>query len=282
MQLREFLLGIEGLALLRGMAWGTDQAARQRIDEIGEIVANDDFRETIDRPIFDVSDGYERWASTYDEPGNPLIAAEQPVLWQLLEGAGPGRALDVPCGTGRHTERLIELGHEVIAVDRTPAMLSRARERAPHAHFIEADLRELPLEDDAVDLAICALALEHLKDLEKPVAELARVVRRGGRVIISESHPTLRSIGGAPFFRDASGGRGVIRSHNHLHGDYLAAFQTAGIEVRRCIDVLFEPEQVAMQEPAATLFSQATAAAMLGLPAVLIWDLTVGAKRSPD
>lgn len=274
-QAREFLLGVEGLALLRGMFGGTDESARRRTEEIAAILANETLADSVARPIFEVRDGYERWSSTYDQPGNPLICAEQPVLWGLLEDAAPGRALDAPCGTGRHTRRLVELGHDVIAVDGTPAMLARARDKAPQARFLEGDLRALPLEDEAVDLAVCALSLEHLEDLLQPLAELARVVRAGGRVLISESHPTLRAVGGAPFFRDASGAGGVIRSHNHSHGDYLDAFAKTGLNVRRCIDVRLGQEQVAMQEPAATLFPDATEAAMLGLPAVLIWDLNV-------
>jgi SAM-dependent methyltransferase/catechol 2,3-dioxygenase-like lactoylglutathione lyase family enzyme len=207
------------------------------------------------------------------------------VVWRLLERITPGRALDAPCGTGRHTLRLAELGHDVVAVDATDAMLARARDKAPAARFLRGDLRELPLDDDAVDLAVCALSLEHLEHLEQPVRELARVIRPGGTLIISETHPTIRAVGGAPFFRDATGAGGVVRSYNHSHGDYLDAFADAGLEVRRCVDVRFSHEQVAMQEPAASLYPEAAAAAMLGLPAILIWDLAVpspGGRASLD
>ena len=275
LRLRELLLGVEGLALLRGLFRGTDEAAQRRTDEIKAILAQDAFAEALEVPILDVPDGYERWSSTYDAPGNPLISAEQPVVWELLERAAPGRALDAPCGTGRHTARLVELGHDVVAVDGTRSMLDRARERVPQARFVEGDLRALPLDDHAVDLAVCALSLEHLEELERPVAELARVLRPGGTLIISESHPFLRTVGNAPFFRDAAGAGGVVRSYNHLHGDYLDAFAAAGLELRRCIEVRFGREQVEMQA-AARFFPEATEAAVLGLPAVLIWDLRMG------
>lgn len=282
MRLREFLLGVEGLALLRGMYGGSDEAAQRRTEEIAAILSDEAFAEGIARPVMDVLDGYTRWSSTYDQPGNPLISAEQPAVWRLLESAAPGRALDAACGTGRHTERLADLGYDVIAVDRTAAMLARARDKVPQARFVEADVRELPLEDGAVDLALCALALEHMEDLEAPMQELARVVRPGGTVLISESHPTLRALGGAPFFKDASGAGGVVRRYSHLFGDYLAAFAVAGLEIRRCVEVPFSHEQVEMQQSALAGYPKATDAAFDGLPAVLIWELSVGAKLDLD
>jgi ubiquinone/menaquinone biosynthesis C-methylase UbiE len=220
-----------------------------------------------------VEDGYRRWSSTYDAPGNPLVSVEQPAVWTLLDAAAPGRALDAACGTGRHARHLAERGHEVIGVDRTPEMLSRARENAPEATFVEGDLLALPFEDGSFDLLVCALALEHVEDLAMAVQELGRVLRPRGRMVISESHPALRALGGAPFFLDAGGARGVVRSHPHLHADYLDALAAASLSLNRCIELWFGPREVEMQQPAATLLPNAAEAAFLGLPAVLIWDV---------
>jgi ubiquinone/menaquinone biosynthesis C-methylase UbiE len=280
MQLREFLLGVEGLALLRGLFSGSDEDARARIEEIRTILAERG-DEAIAVPTLEVLDGYERWATTYDAPGNPLVSAEQPAVWELLERADPGRALDAACGTGRHTHRLVELGHEVVGVDATRSMLKAARRKVPGAEFVQGDLGHLPFDDDSFDLAVCALALEHLKDLVPPVAELTRVLRTGGALIISESHPALRAIGGAPYFEDSVGASGVVRSYKHGHADYLAAFAAAGLALGRCIEIPFSAEQVAMQRPAVTFSPQATEAAFLGFPAVLIWELTVAAEELP-
>jgi ubiquinone/menaquinone biosynthesis C-methylase UbiE len=279
LRLREFLAGVQGVALMRGLFTASDEDAERRIEELREIVSDSGdprLSAVIEIPSLDVAAGYERWSTTYDSPGNPLISAEQPVVWKLLERESRGRALDAACGTGRHTLRLVELGHEVIAVDATPAMMAQAERKVPGAQFVQGDVNALPLEDDSVDFAVCALALEHVADLRQPMAELARVIRPGGSVIISESHPVLRAIGGAPFFEDATGASGVVRNYNHSHGDYLDAFAKAKLELRRCIDVPFGREQVAMQQPAVTFFPEAAEAAFLGLPAVLVWDLAVG------
>src|SRR3954447_14218629 len=125
-RLRELLVGVEGLALLRHLYDGTDEAARQRLDEVARVLADDAFDGGEAMSEADAAAGYRVWSETYDEPGNPLIELEQPVVWELLEAAPPGRALDAACGTGRHARRLVELGHQVTGVDLTPEMLELA------------------------------------------------------------------------------------------------------------------------------------------------------------
>jgi SAM-dependent methyltransferase len=273
-RLREILAAVEGVALFRGLFHGTDEEAERRVQELLRILSRED-GEPVDTPVVDVGEGYARWSTTYDAPGNPLVAAEQLAVWELLDGLPPGRALDAACGTGRHAGHLLDRGHAVTGVDQSEDMLARAREKFPQGEWRRGDLARLPFDDATFDLAVCALALEHFSDLRPPVAELARVVRPGGRVVISESHPTLRAIGGAPFFQDAAGASGVVRGHPHLHADYLDAFAETGLAVGRCREVRFGPEQVEMQRPAAQLIPEAARGAFLGLPAVLIWDLVV-------
>jgi ubiquinone/menaquinone biosynthesis C-methylase UbiE len=274
-RLREFLIGVEGIALLRGLFTGTDDAAQRRVDEVRRIVGDaeaDTFALGADVAELDVAHGYARWSSTYDGPGNPLISAEQPVVWALIDESPPGLALDAACGTGRHTRRLLQRGHEVIGVDATHEMLARARDAVPNADFRHGDLNDLPLEDASADLVVCALALEHVEELARPVMELARVARPGGRVIISDVHPVLRALGGAAFFRGSDGSSAYVRGHPHSHADYLDAFAAAGLALRRCIEPRFASAEVEMQ-PAAAFAPEATEAAYLGLSAALVWDL---------
>src|SRR5215467_13122865 len=123
---REVLIGVEGLALLRGLFDSDDGAAEARLAEVRWVMDRDQDAELgapIDVPELDVTAGYGRWSATYDTPGNPLISVEQPAVWSLLEASPPGAALDAACGTGRHTRRLCELGHRVVDVTATPEML---------------------------------------------------------------------------------------------------------------------------------------------------------------
>ena len=275
-RLREFLVGVEGLALMRHLFVGEDAVAQRRIDEVRRITGGaeeDSFAAGMEVPELDAQRGYAAWSETYDRPGNPLISVEAPAVVKLLRESPPGRAVDAACGTGRHARWLADHGHEVLGVDASPEMLERARLNVPSARFMQGDLRRLPIDTASAGLVVCALALEHLPELTPPVRELARITRQGGRVVISTIHPVLAALGGAAYFQAADGSGAVVRVHRHPHGDYLEAFADAGLEAKRCVEPAFSRAEAAMQGPATALIADATEAAYVGLPAALIWDL---------
>jgi ubiquinone/menaquinone biosynthesis C-methylase UbiE len=111
---------------------------------------------------------------------------EQPIVREILDGLPRGIALDAACGTGRHSAYLASLGYTVIGVDSSAAMLERAREKVSDGTFHESDLYDLPLSDDHVDVVVCALALMHVPEIEPALAELVRVLRPGGSLVISD------------------------------------------------------------------------------------------------
>jgi ubiquinone/menaquinone biosynthesis C-methylase UbiE len=167
-------------------------------------------------------EGYARWAEDYDEPGNQLLDMEQPIVRQILDNLPAGVALDAACGTGRHTAYLASLGHKVIGVDTSPEMLARARRKMPAGEFYEADLHDLPLADDSVDLVVCAIALSHVPDLAQALTELVRVLRPNGHLVISDSRGLIGDIG-LPLVRIAPDGTfGYMPVYARLASDYLA------------------------------------------------------------
>jgi SAM-dependent methyltransferase len=275
-QLRHLLVGIEGLALLRRLLVGDDEEAAARIAEVQRLVDEAEaatFALSLAAPEVDVREGYAAWSATYDEPGNPLIGVEQAAVWGLLDAVPPGRALDAACGTGRHARHLADRGHAVVGVDGSPEMLSRARAQVPDACFSQGDLRDLPLPSGGFDLVVCSLAFDHVADLRQPVAELARVLRAGGRLVVSDVHPVLTAIGTAAFFRGADGAGAFMRNHDHVHSEYLDAFAAAGLGVRRCLEPRFGDDEVADQGLGMAFVPEATRAAYLGLPGALVWEL---------
>lgn len=275
-RLREFLVGVEGLALFRHLLEGDDSTAAARIAEVRHIVGTEEestYGAGSDVPELDPRAGYARWAETYDLPGNPLVSVEQPAVWALLGDLPAGRALDAACGTGRHSARLVELGHEVTGVDASHEMLDVARARVPDARFLEGDLCALPVEDGEVEVAVCALALGHCDDLLGAIRELARAVRSGGQVVLSDLHPGMSVAGGQALFAAADGSLAFVREHVHLHGEYLDAFGASGLDVVRCVEPRFGPEEAAMQGMAAQFIPDATRAAFTGLPGALVWQL---------
>jgi ubiquinone/menaquinone biosynthesis C-methylase UbiE len=152
-------------------------------------------------------------------------------------------------------------------------MLDVAKRSVPDAVFREGDLCSLPVESASVDLVVCALALEHVADLSKAIPELCRVLRSGGRMVLSDLHPAAVVLGGVAYFQDAGGGAGVVRGYGHLHGDYLRAFEKVGLRVRHCLEPCFGPAEAAMQGPASSFIPHAAEAAYVGVPGALIWEL---------
>jgi len=263
------------MALARHLFDDDDASAAARIDEVRRIVEEDEpYAGGIDVPELDARAGYAAWSETYDRGGNPLITVEEPVVRSLLDELGPGPAVDAACGTGRHTRYLAERGHDVVGVDGSPEMLAVAAVSAPEARFALGDLEQLPIATGAVDLAVCSLALGHMKDLTQPINELARVVRPGGRIVISELHPFMRLNGGQAFFATASRTCAFVREHGHLHGDYLRAFAAAGLRVTRCLEPSIGEDEVSMQALAHAFVPEATRAAFLGMPEALVWELS--------
>jgi ubiquinone/menaquinone biosynthesis C-methylase UbiE len=275
-RLRELLVGVEGLALFRHLVEGDDATAETRIDEVRRIVGTDEeatYGLGADVPELDPRAGYARWAATYDRPGNPLISVEQPVVWELLDALPAGRALDAACGTGRHSAHLVKQGHEVTGVDGSPEMLELARARVPEARFLEGDLVALPVDDGDADVAVCALALGHVADLRPPITELARAVHPGGHVVLSNMHPAMSVAGGQAFFAGEDGSLAFVREHEHLYGEYLDAFAAAGLDVIRCVEPRYAPEEAEMQGLSSRFIPDAARAAFVGVPAALIWQL---------
>jgi SAM-dependent methyltransferase len=115
-------------------------------------------------------------------------------LLQLLHKARPKRLLEVGCGWGELAARIErELGCEVVAVDLSPRMVELARKRGVDARV--ADVEELPFENARFDCAVAAWMLYHLADLDRGLAELARVLRTGGRLFaITNSERHLREL----------------------------------------------------------------------------------------
>ena len=109
-------------------------------------------------------------------------AADQ-AIDSLLNAAGVRRglkALDLCCGQGNVAQALISRGCQVVGVDFSPAMLAFARERAPHATFVEADAQDLPFEDTEFDVVVSNFGMPHIPDPQRTLAEIRRVITPGG------------------------------------------------------------------------------------------------------
>src|SRR5438445_2920258 len=98
---------------------------------------------------------------------------------------GNERAIDVGSGAGALALALAPLVHDVVGVDQVPELLELARERAPaNARFVEGDATSLEFDAASFDLAGTLRTLHHIRRPELVIAELTRVTRPGGRVLV--------------------------------------------------------------------------------------------------
>ena len=106
---------------------------------------------------------------------------------RFVDPQGDERALDVGAGTGALAFALAPLVREVIALDLVPELLAEGRREAarfPNVTFVEGDATRLSYEVGSFDLAGCIRTLHHVASPELLVAELARVTRPAGRIVV--------------------------------------------------------------------------------------------------
>lgn len=236
-----YLLGLEGVALMRAFAGEHDRGFTQaRIAEVRALLdAADVLGPGVDVAPLSTVAAYDGWAPAYDGPGNAIFDIEERVMLPLLDGLPVGVAVDAACGTGRLSSHLAHRGHEVHGFDTSPAMVALARAKVVGAAFAEADLRALPMADGSADLVVCALALTHLPDLAEAFVELTRVLRPGGHLVVSDTRGHYTGSGLYPLVqRDTAGAIGYIPNWRRSTGDYLRAALAVGLRVRACEELL--------------------------------------------
>jgi ArsR family transcriptional regulator len=174
------------------------RAVLERLPEGDEVLAAD--RRQAARVLAEraraATDSFARKGAEWDEMsalGLPAAAVEAALLGLLPQG-GLGRVLDIGTGTGRLLELLAPRLTAGLGVDASRAMLALARARLArpgltHCAVRLADMYRLPLPDAGFDLVLLHMVLHHAEDPAAAVAEAARVLRPGGRIVIVDLVP---------------------------------------------------------------------------------------------
>jgi demethylmenaquinone methyltransferase/2-methoxy-6-polyprenyl-1,4-benzoquinol methylase len=150
---------------------------------------------------------FDRIAPIYDAM-NTVMTAGLDRRWREAAAAATaitpgGSAVDVACGSGaltRELARSVGAAGTVIGVDISERMLEQARRRSPgpaaaRPRYLHGDARSLPLPDHGADAATIAFGLRNVSDYGACLAELRRVVRPGGRIVVLELATPERGIG---------------------------------------------------------------------------------------
>jgi ubiquinone/menaquinone biosynthesis C-methylase UbiE len=200
-----------------------------------------------------VVNDYDSFAEAYSAANETsLLNAyyERPAMLALAGDVAGRRILDVGCGSGPLFAALRDRGAIVSGFDSSAGMLGLARRRlGAGADLRMADLAgPLPYRDGEFDDAVASLVLHYLEDWTAPLAELRRILKPGGRLIVSVDHPFVYKLfqPEADYFATSMrseewtfGGHSAQMSfwHRPLHA-ITAAFIAAGFR----ITVISEPE----------------------------------------
>lgn len=128
---------------------------------------------------------------------NDVLSAGQTRSWRKAVvravDAAPGqRVLDLAAGTGTSSEPYADAGVHVVACDFSLGMLRVGKRRRPDIDFVAGDATNLPFADDSFDACTVSFGLRNVGDPRKALAEMLRVTRPGGRLVVAEfSSPVL-------------------------------------------------------------------------------------------
>lgn len=174
---------------------------------------------------------YDDWANAYDNYTNSTVFCYElhfPKHWALLP---PCNVLEIGCGTGRHTKKLSDLGHQIIAIDISQGMLEIAKSKINTAELIHGNFLEYDFGGRKFDFIIMALVLEHLPNKEIVFAKINELLMAGGKFFLSEIHHSRMENGSGARFIDETGSEIRAISFIHNSNDVINAANKNGFEI---------------------------------------------------
>jgi demethylmenaquinone methyltransferase/2-methoxy-6-polyprenyl-1,4-benzoquinol methylase len=147
----------------------------------------------------DVAAMFDEVALRYDVT-NDVLSMGQDRRWRraVVRAVAPQpgeRVLDLAAGTGTSSQPFRDAGADVVPCDFSQGMLAVGKQRLPRLPFVAGDGLALPFADDSFDAVTISFGLRNLHEPDSGLAELARVTRPGGRLVVCEfSHPTVPAL----------------------------------------------------------------------------------------
>ena len=175
-----------------------------------------------------VSGMFDGVARRYDRT-NAIMSVGNAPLWRAatVRAVGPRRGekiLDVAAGTGTSSAALARSGATVVALDFSAGMIAEGRRRHPKVEFVEADAEDMPFGDDEFDAVTISFGLRNVAPPERALAEMYRVMKPGGRLVICEFSKPPRALfrtGYAAYMRFVMPVVAAVASSNRDAYDYL-------------------------------------------------------------
>jgi SAM-dependent methyltransferase len=128
-----------------------------------------------------------------------------------VELAAGGRVLDVGSGAGMGLAYLRQKTHNAIGGDYTMALLEESRRHLPDAPIVRLDAQQLPFADESFDLVLMLEMIYYLPDFRKALGEARRVLKPGGRLLVTVPNPDRPDFNPSPFSTGYHNGVGLTR-----------------------------------------------------------------------
>jgi len=192
-----------------------------------------------------IQNAYNEWSETYDTDENLTRDLDQQLTREALANLHFDSILELGCGTGKNTTFLAQIGTDVHALDFSEGMIAKAREKVKvgNVRFSVADLTQAwPCEDQAYDLIVCNLVLEHIENLSFIFSQAFRVLNDGGKFLINELHP-FRQYEGKKARFDKGEGVTEIPAFVHHISDFLNAASNNGLRLIKLNERWHEQDQ---------------------------------------
>jgi malonyl-CoA O-methyltransferase len=197
-----------------------------------------------------------------------MLAEERTMLALLPPHLSAMHILDAGCGSGRYLVHTANRGatHR-IGVDLSQEMLRKARGEmgSRRQSLIQASLDALPITTAWADVTICGLTIGHLEQLEPALAELKRVTRPGGTILISDFHPIGETLGWRREFK-TGGQRYAVRHTARSIGQWQASCRSLNLHINTIEEPYLDPTDI----PANAQFDQQA----LTIPVALVLSIT--------
>jgi SAM-dependent methyltransferase len=233
----------------------------------------------------------DRAAQQYAEPAplpNPRLDRKFARICEIVRAELPCESfLDAGCGDGRYLRALeAELPDRIAGVDISERILETARVAIPQAALRQGNLESLPFDDASFEVVLCTQVIEHVLDAAAGVAELARVLKPGGRLVIStdnEQNVVTRVLNaprtGAVRILRLGGTRGRIESPAtpYTRASFRTLLEGAGLVVSRLETFRFQLMWPFGGTPAQRFLNRVDAV----LPAHGVGDIVVAVARKP-
>ncbi|MBD3330491.1 methyltransferase domain-containing protein [Candidatus Peregrinibacteria bacterium] len=160
--------------------------------------------------VYDSEAGYDAYSANYDKKSGLLDTFDDGEFLQMLGNVRGKKILNIGCGTGRDTAKLLNKDAEIICMDVSEGMLEVHKKKFPSIKTVRGSSDALPFEDDSFDIVFMSFLIVHLKNLRESFNEAYRVLKTEGMLVLNNINQRK-----AP--NVDVGNRELIKIHSYYH-----------------------------------------------------------------